>query len=104
MKRCVFLEKVIAQAELGERAPLRVLRTRVEQLPDHSYDGILARAFAKPPALLDHARRLLRPQGMLVMFLQSESALPDADDFGVSHVEHYRVGDKARVAIGLRLR
>lgn len=102
MKRCIFLEKVLAEADLTAHAPIRVLRTRVEQLPATSYDGIIARAFTPPKKLLGHARRLLRPGGTLVLLLQEDSEVPEAPDFEVFHVEPYVVAGKARRAVGLR--
>lgn len=103
-KRTIFLEKTLAEAELGDRATVRVLRTRVEELPDDSYDGLIARAFAPPPRLLEHARRLLRPGGTLVLFLQEDTPVPEDADFEVFHVEPYAVEGKRRRAVGMRYR
>lgn len=103
-KRTIFLEKALAEAELGDRAPLRVLRTRVEELPSNSYDGLIARAFAPPPKLLQHARRLLHSGGTVVLFLQHDTPVPEVEDFEVFHVEHYEVAAKRRRAVGLRYR
>lgn len=98
-KRTVFLEAVLAEA----RTPgVRVVQARVEDLPDASYDGILARAFAPPEELLAHARRLLKPGGTVVLFLQDDAPVPPSPDFQVFHVERYRVDGKARKAVGLR--
>ncbi|TNE85024.1 MAG: hypothetical protein EP330_26845 [Deltaproteobacteria bacterium] len=101
-KRCIFLEKVLAEAELGDRAPIRVLRTRVESLPSAAYDGLVARAFTPPPKLLKHARRLLVPGGTLVLLLQDDAPIPAAGDFSTFHVEPYAVQGKGRRSVGLR--
>ena len=101
-KRCIFLEKVLAEADLGDRAPITVRHMRVEDLPAAAYDGILARAFTPPPKLLRHAERLLVPGGTLVLLLQDDTPVPPTDAFEVFHVEPYVVDRKHRKAVGLR--
>ena len=99
-KRAVFLEQVLLEA--GAPPTVRVLRQSVEDLPDQAYDGVLARAFAPPADVLAHARRLLRPGGQVVLFLQADTPLPEHPGFEVFHVEHYRVGNKDRRSVTLR--
>jgi 16S rRNA (guanine527-N7)-methyltransferase len=67
-KRCVFLERVVAEAEAGDR--VRVRCARVEELPDGQWDGVTARAFAPIDEVLAHAHRLVRPGGAALVFLQ----------------------------------
>jgi 16S rRNA (guanine527-N7)-methyltransferase len=102
-KRCIFLEKVLAEAELGDRRPITVRHMRVEDLPNSTYDGVLARAFTPPPKLLRHAERLLVPGGTLVLLLQEDTPVPPSARFEVFHVEPYVVDRKPRKAVGLRL-
>jgi len=94
-KRCWFMEQVLA---LAPRERVRVLRQRHEQLQP-GYDGILSRALHAPERMVEVARRLVRPGGTLVLFLQEEAGVPN----GVFHVEHYRVEGKARKAAYVRI-
>lgn len=99
-KRCVFLQQVLGEADEDPgRVSVHCLRVENLQGP---YDGIVARAFAPPPAVLDHAARLLRPGGTAVLFLQADAEVPEDPRFEVFHVEHYGVDGKARKAVGLR--
>ena len=98
-KRCVFLEQVVHEA--GVEARVRVRCQRVETLTG-PYDGVVARAFASPQTVLDHAARLLRPDAVVVLFLQADGAVPEDPRFEVFHVEHYAVQGKSRKAVGCR--
>ena len=99
-KRCVFLQQVLGQAGVpASRA--RVLKQRAETL-DGPYDGLVARAFTAPDVVVDYARKLLRPGGLCVLFLQDGADVPAADDFEVFHVEHYGLVGKRRKAVTLR--
>jgi 16S rRNA (guanine527-N7)-methyltransferase len=100
-KRATFLEEVLGRT--GLRPPhARVVRGRVEDVPPHSYDGILARAFASPDVVLTHAERLLVPGGTAVLFLTEDQPLPALDGFEVFHVEHYEVDRRSRRTVELR--
>lgn len=103
-KRVLFLEEVVAAiaAEAPRPAPLRVVGHRLERLEDASYDGILARALAKPPVVVEHARRLLRPGGRVVLFLQADAEPPPAKGFTVERTTPYSLGDKRRKSVTLR--
>lgn len=98
-KRCAFLEQVVGEAEA---AGVTVTCARVEDLATASYDGITARAFASPDEVLGHARRLLRPGGRVVLFLQEDGDLPVAPDFEVERDNHYTVEGKRRRGVVLR--
>ena len=101
-KRCTFLEHVLLAAGTPrDQAEVRCMR--VEDLPGQAYDGIVARAFAPPPAVLDHARRLLVPGGIVVLFLQEGPPLGETPGFEAFHVEHYAVEGKSRRAVALRM-
>lgn len=102
-RRCAFLERVLVEAEVPPDR-VRVHCTRVEQLPFSSWDGLVARAFAPPDEVLHHAARLLRPGGVVVLFLQEHAPVPEDPRFEMFHVEHYEVAGKRRKAAGLRLR
>ena len=98
-KRCVFLEEVVGRSEVRG---VHVHCTRIERLADASYDGIVSRALAAPPAVLDHARRLLRPRGRVILMLQDDGVVPDCDDFEVEAERPYTVGGRARRSVLLR--
>jgi len=80
-KRCVFLEEVFSQARAKSKEGVgwnaRILCQRVEDLPEAAYDGIVARAFAPPPKVLDHALRLLCPGGVVVLMLAQGQPVPE---------------------------
>ena len=105
-KRCVFLEHVLGGLPGPDgdrdRARVRVLCQRVEALPAVAYDGVTARAFAPPEAVMEHARRLLKPGGTLVLFLQGDARVPPSADFREERDTPYTVGGKARRAVSLR--
>jgi len=85
-KRCTFLEAVLLEA--GRPPHVRVLCQRLEDLPSAAYDGLTARALSAPREMLNHARRLLRPQGQLLLFLQDEE-VPPIPDFQKLQVHRY---------------
>lgn len=104
-KRVDFLETVVAAmaSEAPRPAPLRVLGHSLARLPDQSYDGVLARALAKPPVVIEHARRLLRPGGRVILFLQADALVPTAKGFTLEHETPYAIGDKQRKSACLRI-
>lgn len=100
-KRCVFLEQVLLTAQIPPEQ-VRVRCERVEQVPDQSFDGVVARAFAPPGEVLRVAARLLRPGGTVVLFLQEDGPIPQDATFAQIHTEHYQLGTHRRKAVGLR--
>lgn len=102
-KRCVFLEHVLAEAGVPP-SRVRVRCERVEALPNATYDGVMARAFAPPVEVLAVARRLLVPGGTVLLFLQSDGEGAGADDFEVIESRGYSVGERRRKVVSLRLR
>ena len=100
-KRCVFLEEVFMQAQASSEGThasrANVLCTRVERLPDAAYDGIVARAFAPPAKVLDHAVRLLAPGGRAVLMLAPGQRIPSPPE-GLRFFEErtYEVRGKRR--------
>ena len=102
-KRCAFLERVLATSPTPARH-IQVNCTRLETLEAGTYDGILARALAAPNVMFDHARRLLRVDGTLLILLQGDAVLPSCDDFELSGEHTYTVGGKGRKAVLFRFR
>ena len=98
-KRCRFLEEVLATAEWSG---VMVRRQRHEELESGAYDGIMSRALHDPLGMVKVARRLLRPGGKLVLFMQEMAALPEAPGFEMFHVEHYTVAGRQRKSVVLR--
>ena len=96
-KRASFLEQTVAEARLSNT---RVICGDVESLPAHSYQGIISRAYKAPLEVLEDARRLLTPQGQIILLLATEEP-PEAPDFAVFHVERYTIEGKLRKAAGL---
>ena len=99
-KRCVFLEEVLATAGVDDGVQVRCMR--LEGLEPGRYDGITSRALAAPEAMLDIGRRLLKPGGTLVLFLQDDARPPVAEDYEVVSERTYAAGDKGRRVAVLR--
>lgn len=99
-KRCVFLEQVLAAADVPADR-VRVRRMRVEDL-EGPYDGLVARAFAPPDRVVGLALQLLREGGLCVLFLQDGAPIPVREGLEVFHVEHYEVEGKQRMAATLK--
>lgn len=101
-KRATFLRHVVMTAELQSR--VHVAHTRVEELPDRTFDGVVSRAFAPVRDVVVHARRLLKGSGSsVVLFAQDlEGAVHQlpADMQRISGRE-YRVDGKARCTLWL---
>ncbi len=99
-KRCRFLEEVLAASQ-WQSATVRCARH--ESLLAGAYAGIFARALHPPDRMVEVGRRLLRPGGTLVLFLQRSTPVPDAADLRLIHVRAYTVGDRARSMVALRV-
>jgi 16S rRNA (guanine527-N7)-methyltransferase len=97
-KRTAFLDHLRREVALPN---LRVLRARAEDLPAAAWDGVIARAFAPPPAFLGHAARLLRPGGHAVLLLAREEA-PEVAGFREVERHDYAIEGKPRRAVVLR--
>ncbi len=97
-KRCVFVEQVLHHAG---RSDVIVRCQRVEDLPAGVYDGLVARAFAPPDRVAVHARRLLKPGGRLLLWLNQGQQLTEAD-FSIEAVTPYKVDGKARKVVRAR--
>lgn len=100
-KRCVFLNMVLAEAQVPADR-VQVLKIRAEDLPESVYDGVIARAFAKPDAACGYARRVLKPGGRLVLLLNVEQPQPEQDDFEAVLTHRYRIDGKQRLRLELR--
>jgi 16S rRNA (guanine527-N7)-methyltransferase len=100
-KRCVFLEEVVGRAGA---TGVEVRNQRIEELDDQQYDGITARALTAPEGVVALARRLVRPGGQVVLFLQAEAVTPAHDGMDVILETPYVVDGKSRRSVVLRLR
>lgn len=97
-KRATFLAQVVADCCIKNAT---IMRQRVEELADGSYDGVISRAFKPPEAYLADALRLLRPGGVAVLLL-AQQAPPVVAGLAMFHVEHYAVDGRQRAAVGYR--
>jgi 16S rRNA (guanine527-N7)-methyltransferase len=97
-KRVAFLRRVLQQTGLPNA---EVFHGRVESLEQAAWDGLISRAFAPPDAVLEHARGLLRPGGVLALMLTREATEPPPD-FELQQQRCYRAGGKDRVLTALQ--
>lgn len=95
-KRAVFLDQVAAGTK-----NIEVCCCRSETLEDGGLDGVISRAYRKPPEFLKDALRLLKPGGVAVLMLARQEP-PEVSGLEVFHVEHYQLGDRPRAAVGYR--
>ncbi len=100
-KRCVFLEQVVAEGRAPEDAPVTVRCARIEALPEHAWDGAMARALAPPVQVLAWADLLLRPDGRLVLLLNAGQEI-DTAGWRIEARHDYTVDGKARCALVLQ--
>jgi 16S rRNA (guanine527-N7)-methyltransferase len=98
-KRAAFLDEVTRRADVRG---VRVLAQRVEDLPAGRYDGVTGRAFAPPPDLIAHARRLLKPGGRLLLFLQADGDVTVPPDFAAEGGNTYAADGHRRRSLVLR--
>ncbi len=91
-KRAIFLGQVIRASGL---ANAQVFHGRVEDLPAASFQGAIARAFARPPQALRQARRLLEPGGQAVLLLAHEPP-PELSGMELLRQASYAVEQRSR--------
>ena len=96
-KRAVFLERVLAEADLPGA---RVVHGRSEALADGQFDGVISRAYRKPMAYLADAARLLRAGGRAVL-LTGDGEADAPEGFTWVQSDRYRVGRGWRRRHGL---
>jgi 16S rRNA (guanine527-N7)-methyltransferase len=95
-RKCEFLERVCAGAEIGNA---RVIWARAEEWREGllANDAVVARALASPPVVLEYAAPLLRLGGSVVDWrgkrvpAQERAALRAADELGLRREEVRRV-------------
>ncbi len=97
-KRAAFLERAVRKTALPNAA---VFHGRVEQLESAAWDGLVSRAFANPPAVLEHARRLLVAGGRLAFMLAKEAVEPPPG-FTLEGHHDYRIEGRVRRLTVLR--
>ena len=95
-KRALFLDKVVAEAELTNAS---VHNLRSETLEAGRYVGVISRAYKPPRKVIADAARLLVPGGRVVLLLGGQADV----DTPVGWVEvdrhRYAVGDGARLRL-----
>jgi 16S rRNA (guanine527-N7)-methyltransferase len=96
-KRCWFLNHVLNSATLDpHRAKIEVFCSRIEALQTGPYDGIVARALAKPQAVMALTAPLLKSDGLLVLLLQQSQVVAPTEDFTALSEHPYVIAGKER--------
>jgi len=106
-KRTTFLEHVLLAASAEEASSrVRIRHCRVEDLEPHWYEGVVSRAFAPPQRVLEHADRLLRADGAVLLLLKEGmvGSLELPDHYQREKVVRYEVGGRQRCSVLLRRR
>ncbi len=99
-KRATFLRHVLMNAPTPIDR-VRVVEQRVERLVGERFDGVTSRAFAPPLVMLEHARRLTKPGGQTVLFLQEAPDSSSFDGWEHKHTNVYRVQGRERATVWL---
>lgn len=94
-KRALFLDKVVAEADLGNAT---VHNVRSETLAAGSYVGVISRAYKPPRKVIADAARLLLPGGRVVLLLGGQADVDTPLGWVEIDRRRYAVGD------GMRLR
>ena len=97
-KRAVFLRRVISESKLRN---ISVCQGRTEALPNHSFNGIISRAYKPPLEYLKDAQRLLSSNGCVVCLLGSEAQLDVTVEWTAVAENIYPVGNEFRKRIVL---
>jgi len=96
-KRCWFLNQVLLHSNRPEdHAPIRVYCSRIEALETGPYDGIIARALAKPEEVMRLTHDLIRDGGSLVLPLQKSQHVHPIDGFQLVSEHPYTIHGKHR--------
>jgi 16S rRNA (guanine527-N7)-methyltransferase len=98
-KRCNFLEEVVERSGV---TGVTVRCTRIEDLPDRSYDGITARALAPPAEVCEIALRLLRINGLALLLVGEAAEFDVPDGLALLADRSYRVAGLAHRAVLLQ--
>jgi 16S rRNA (guanine527-N7)-methyltransferase len=96
-KRCWFLNQVLQQTQLDpKRAPIHVHCSRIETLPTGPYDGVIARALAKPEEVMNLTASFIKIGGLLVLPLQQSQQVTALATFKHLSDHPYTIEGKER--------
>ena len=87
-KRCVFLRKVIFEANLPNAL---VIQQRTESI-NRTFDGVISRAYKPPKSYLSDAKDLCKSTGQTVLLLGDNAKHTGFDDWNVKSKYRYPVG------------
>lgn len=102
-KRATFLRHVLWTAR-AKSEHITVHHGRVEELPSNQFDGVTSRAFAPLPVFVNHANRLLRPGGHLLVFIQRREmdGVLSLLGYETKQVNEYEVAGRVRCSVLLQ--
>ena len=92
-KRAIFLRRIVATAKINNAT---IYHGRSEDLKNHSFQGIMSRAYKNPNAYLEDANRLLQDTGIALLLLGTEAHYIPPHPFSIQEERAYTLSDKTR--------
>ena len=91
-KRVLFLKRVIQESQLPN---IEIYHGRSENLVQ-TFDGVISRAYRKPLAYLEDARRLSKPQAKTVLLLGGDNPFVPPEHWTIKEDSTYTISTGSR--------
>lgn len=91
-KRVLFLKRVIQESRLNN---VEIYHGRSENLTQ-TFDGVISRAYRKPLAYLEDARRLSKSQAQTVLLLGGDNPFVPPEDWSIKEDSIYTISTGSR--------
>ncbi len=91
-KRVLFLKRVIQESQLSN---IDIYHGRSENLTQ-TFDGVISRAYRKPLAYLEDARRLSKPHAQTVLLLGGDNPFVPPDEWVIQEDSIYTISTGSR--------
>ena len=91
-KRVLFLKRVIQEGQIDN---VEIYHGRSENLTQ-TFDGVISRAYRKPLAYLEDARRLSKAQAQTVLLLGGDNPFVPPEDWSIKEDSIYTISTGSR--------